>query len=87
MPVIGGVELTVKKEKLPSIKSISEMIEEIFCSSLRSDKESIKECKRLMKAKRQKKLSYEELLARLGVDKETFDRTLRKAVEDVKERL
>lgn len=77
----------MKKEKLPSIKSISELIEEIFCSSLRSDEKARKECRRLMKAKRQKKLGYEELLARLGVDKETFDRTLRKAVEDVKERL
>jgi len=77
-----------EKPKFPSMKSISELIEDIFCSTLRGEDERAKrECKRLMKARRRKKMGREELLAKLGLDYETFRKTLDKAIEETEKRL
>jgi len=78
----------VEKEsrKIPSIKSLSERIEEIFCSSLYGDDENKRECKLLMKARRKKKLGKEELLAKLGLSEEAFQAKLRKATEEALDR-
>lgn len=75
-----------KKAKMPSIKSLSEMIEEIFCGSLYGqDEKAKKQCKILMKNRRRKKLGKEELLAKLGLTDEEFQARLRKAAEQALE--
>jgi hypothetical protein len=80
--------MSEEEKKFPSIKEISKMIESIFCGNLYPADESRKaECERLMELKRQKKVELEELLAKLGLDREAYHEALQKAIKEAEERL
>jgi K+/H+ antiporter YhaU regulatory subunit KhtT len=80
--------MSEEEKKFPSIKEISKMVESIFCGNLFQTDESRKaECERLMELKREKKVELEELLAKLGLDREAYHEALQKAIKEAEERL
>jgi len=75
----------VSEARLPSLKSISRMIEEAFCSKISTIDKG--ECIKLMEKKRMKKITKEELLKALGLSEQDVDRLLDQAVSEVERSL
>jgi len=77
-----------KNNSLPSIQSMSRLIEETFCGKIyREDSQRRRECLKFMEAKRKKKIGKEELLTKLGLTDEVFTRMLDEAVEETESKL
>ena len=65
-----------KEEPCELCDDTADMIERFFCELLSRDDKARAECKSAMEQKRLKKISYPELLNRLGLDDDSFDRHL-----------
>jgi len=59
-----------------------ETVEQVFCELIRKVGVKPERCRELMEKRREKKISYPEFLKELGLDGETFDQTLEKALDE-----
>lgn len=66
----------------PICELTADLIESMFCNLMFHDSVKQMECKRLMTARREKKLEFNELLSKLGVSEQQFDKALDKALSE-----